>query len=741
MNAIGFATDNIGDLAGSREAREIAENRLAALQAGVEATALERTRTLIESPQPVPVPWAEYPQFDEFNQWPSAYERPYYWSSLDDRTEGRYLPYYETDQDLKRMRASARKLQALFPVAEGALESLTNYIIGSGYEFTAVAKQSGAESLAASIQRVIDRFLDINDFSGELDREIHDRTRVDGEAFPTLYPDERAGEVLIDVIEPDNILQPARPEPLERMLGLGHKLSYWYLGVHTLHCQQRKRDHAEQPLGYHAVFDRHGEQWDYLPASRVEHIKRNVGRTGRHGASDFLIVQRDLESEAKIRRNTAEGVAILAAIVMVRQHPEGVTKSSIESMVASNATASYERQTQNSSRTTSVEQTRPGTVKDIPYGMNATLGPLGTLRSPVYIEVAQYLLRIIGHRWNMPEYLVSGDASNANYSSTLVAESPFVKAREHDQKEYARHFRRLIWKALRLYHGMRVFGRGLSWQQITGSIEIKVDYPAVASRDKLQQAQVNQVLSDAGIMSKRTWAVQSDLDYDEEQKEIAGGASDEGGAGALETVQLNGLQVTAASEILHQVATGDTAELVAVGLLQSIGIPPGLARRMVVASAAKSAEIQAKERQKNAQQNPFGKPSPFPLPQREPTGSQPQRESYLAIRAIETLLDRSPAQLTESRDSAPSAVELVEAIGTAMKAQPPANVTVQLPPIEIPPVVVNTPEISIPATIVNVPAPIVNIPAAPAPPEYDIEPVRDPKTKLVTRFKRVRKKD
>ena len=30
----------------------------------------------------------------------------------------------------------------------------------------------------------------------------------------------------------------------------------------------------------------------------------------------------------------------------------------------------------------------------------------------------------------MPEYMVSGDASNANYASTLVAESPFVKARQ-----------------------------------------------------------------------------------------------------------------------------------------------------------------------------------------------------------------------------------------------------------------------------------------------------------------------
>lgn len=677
MNAIGFAIDDgAGSLTESRAAREIAENRLAAMQASVEAAALERTRALIESPQPVTVPWAEYPQFDEFNQWPTGYERPYYWSSMDDRTEGRYLPLYETDQDLKRMRASARKLQSLFPVSEGALSSLTNYIFGSaGFTFTVSPKHKGAEQLAAAIQKVVDRFLDVNDFLGEMDRDIHDRTRVDGEAFPTLYPDESAGEVLIDLVEPDNILQPAKPEQLNQMLRAGHKLNYWWLGVHTQHCQQRKRDTPERPLGYHAVFDRHGEQWDYLPASRVEHIKRNVGRNARRGWSDFAIVQRDLEIEAKIRRNTAEGAAILAAIVMIREHAEGVTKSSIESMVASNSTASYERQTQNSSRTTYVEQTRPGTVKDTPYGMKTTVGPMGTLNQPVYIQVAQYVLRIIGHRWNMPEYLVSGDASNANYSSTLVAESPFVKAREHDQEEYARHFRRLIGKALRLYHGMRVFGRGLSWQQIDAAVEIKVDYPSVASRDKLQQAQVNQILADAKVLSKRTWAADSDLDYDEEQQQIA--------------------------------SEPQPAPPMPLGM-------PG-------------------------QPQPFGQPQrpPVVLPQRD----MQARESYLAIRAIESLLEgapeRKPLPSTES-----GSVSLVEAIGVAMKGQPSPTINVHPPDVQI----TVSPDLSTlppPQVTVNVPAPevTVNVPRPEPPPEYDIEPVRDPKTKLVTKFKRTRKRD
>lgn len=502
--------------------REIAEAKLATVRAEAEAATYERALKLIESPQPVVVPWTEYPAFDEFSQWPSGYQRPYYWTSVTDRSEGRYPPYYETSQDLLRLRAEARSFKAKYPVAEGIVTALTNYVIGSGFEFTVQAKNENdptAKALVPVVQKIVDRFLERNDFVGDLDQDIHENSRVDGEAFPTLYPDGRK-DVRLELVEPDCILQPAKPEPLHRYYRTSHKLNFWWHGVHTVFNTDLQRDDVTRPLGYHAVFDKEGDHWAYLPACRVEHVKRNVGRDARRGVSDFFIISPDILAEAKIRRNTAEGAAILAAIVMIREHAEGVTQSTIENMVANKATTDNPRYTKYGARDVYSEHVNAGTVKDIPRGMTHHLGPMGTMKSPVYIEVAQYLQRIMGTPKSMPEYLVSGDASNANYSSTLVSESPFVKAREHDQAKYARHFESIIWKALLMYYELGQLPVA-NWQQVRELLNVVAEYSSPASRDKYQQAQTNKILSDAGILSDRSFAADMDLDHDEEQRNIA----------------------------------------------------------------------------------------------------------------------------------------------------------------------------------------------------------------------------
>lgn len=510
-------TTKVNKLRSAQRQQKVAEARLATVRANLEAKAMEQTQRLLESPQPVVVPWSEYPAFDDFSRWPSAYERPYLWTELDDRMEGRYLPLYMDENDLRRMRAGARKARSLFTIAEGALESLTNYVIGPGFQFTAQEATPSGKELAAKVQEVMARFLAFNDFTGVLDREIHEESRTDGECFVALYDD---GEnIRAELVDPDSVVEPAEPEPLNRMVGTSHKLNAWHHGVHTVWNQKLKRDDVCRPLGYHAVFDREGYQWDYIPEARCEHIKRNVGRKGRRGVSDYEMILQDLENEYKIRRNTAVGSAILAAIVMIRRHAPGVQKNTIESMVSGNSTTDYTERTKSGSRTKYSEHTPPGTVKDIPNGMEPMLGPMGTLRSNLYLEVAQYLSRIIGVRWNMPEYIISGDASNANYSSTLVAANSFVKSREADQGFYGRHFLRIVWKALKMYHDKGAFGN-VTWTQLAANVAIKVDPPSVATKDELQQAQVNEILHRNRIISKQTWASDAGFNYEEEQIEM-----------------------------------------------------------------------------------------------------------------------------------------------------------------------------------------------------------------------------
>jgi hypothetical protein len=502
--------------------RKAAEDRVVELNAKAEAIKLEHAISLMESPQPVRVPWSDYPAYDTWGMGSSAYQRPYVWTSPEDRTEGRYRPFYENAFEVRRQRAESRALMGLFPIARGALQKLSDYVMGTGWDFTVQPVKSYKNSqmaiqAATIVQGVVDKFLEYNRFIGDLDREIHEGSRVDGDALPTLYPEDN--QVRVELTDPSFILEPLNPRPLEQYLRTSHKLNGWWHGVHTTFNPQLKRDDVWRPLGYHAVYDQNGDQWDYLPAHRVEQIKRTVGRGARVGVNDFLTVMEDLRNEAKLRRNTAVGGAILAAIVMIEQFPEGVSSERVGELTAANKTYTREKPTQYGSQSMSVETTSPGTVKRVSAGRTATTGPLGTLRSPVYIEIAQYLLRIIGTPWSMPEYLVSGDASNANYASSLVSESPFIKYCEHEQAFYASHFERLIWKALKMYHEMGAFGN-LSWQVICSCLEVTAEYSSPATRDKQQQADVDGKLNDLGIKSKRSIAADFDLDYDEEKQHI-----------------------------------------------------------------------------------------------------------------------------------------------------------------------------------------------------------------------------
>lgn len=503
--------------------RKEAENKLALIKAEAETRVMEKALALMESPQPVMPPWSEYPQYDTWGM-PryGAFDIPYATTYPDDATEGRYRPYYENAQDLRRMMAEWRCLARL-PVAKTALRKLSDYIIGNGFDYTVQPRKRfkddpTAIQLAKQLQIVVDRILDYNKFVGNVDRQIHENSRVDGNVFPTLYPEGNC--IRIELTGPECICEPANKAPLERMTRTSGLLNGWWHGVHTVYSKQLKRDDVARPLGYHAVFDRLGSDWDYLEARQVKHIKRNVVESqARMGIGDFYFVVQELNAEAKARRNTIEGVAALAAIVMIREHAEGVTRSTIESMVSNTATTDYQKQIKNGERTTYREQLQPGTVKDVPHGMTHTLGPMGTLAQPVYIEVCNFVLRILGGIWSMPGFMMTGDASEGSYANFLVAESPFVKYCEHEQGVYGNYYEEILWKCLRILRDCGHLSH--DWAMISAMLEISAEYTSPASRDKKAQAEANQICVDAGIMSDRSFAADMGLDYDDEQELIS----------------------------------------------------------------------------------------------------------------------------------------------------------------------------------------------------------------------------
>lgn len=452
-----------------------------------------------------------------------AFERSHYprFSALIDRQGGNFAPLYQCEADLARLRGRVHNLVNLTATHVGVVDALANYVVGSGFACATHPLDDSAAQLAGDVQRTLDRFLDDNDFYGALDREAHNRSREEGEAFLALFP-QPGGGARARFLECDQIVEPADPRPLEDWLGCGDEFpSCWKYGIHT---PARETDRA---LGYHVIYDSSGADWDYVPVGRMEHFKRNVTANAKRGVSDFHPVLGDLEREARLRRNTTEGAALQAAIAWILELPPGSRPTAPPPTSTGEDFFSFKRYGSSGSQMQpNARRYPPGTILSYPSGMQYKPGPLGSERNADFVLVAQYVLRAIAVRWNIPEYLISADASNANYASALVAESPFVKAREADQQFYKRRFKSLLWKVVRLAWEAGRFARlGVSWETLASLVEIKIDLPAVATRDSLKLAQTQELQMQLGFLSPRTAAAQAGLDYDAEVAHGAGTAA------------------------------------------------------------------------------------------------------------------------------------------------------------------------------------------------------------------------
>lgn len=446
-------------------------------------------------------------------------------TSLNDRDEGRYVPYYYEEQDLDDMRLKARNLGTFTSVAVGAMQALSVYTMGGEWEYKFSGKhdapQQPSAQLLAELNAIVKATLERNQWIGDFDCELHDNSRQDGDLLVAGY---KASDGTCDFrwYDGDMVRQPASDQKLNQWLDLSPKNS-WTFGVHTIFDERIRRIDHERAVGYHVVFDDGGREWDYLPAWPQPHgdetlcgkfghlIKRNTIRRAKRGVTDYWPVQTDLERDSKLSENLSVGAAILAGIPWFESYAKGTTRDQAATAMERgldlfSRAASANRAAQGDTRT--VQKRPPGTIVKASKGIERTMGPLGQVRQPIYIEVCQHLRKTIGVRWLMPEYMISGDASNANFASTIVSESPFVKAREADQRFYVAQFKALLWRAIKVAFDHGRFDKfAVKFQQIVALCELNIQPPMVASRDKASHLAELDQLWNAGLLNGNEYRI------------------------------------------------------------------------------------------------------------------------------------------------------------------------------------------------------------------------------------------
>ena len=397
------------------------------------------------------------------------------------------------EEQLAEIRAQCRALAVENEFAINGHENRISYIVGSGHSYRVMARKGLAvdELLLRDVQAVLDDFVRLNKWHRRQQEIVHRKDR-DGECFLRFFLAED-GIPRVRFVEPDQVAAPADKA--------GDPAASF--GVQT------EAADVETVLGY----------WidgRFIDAGEIQHRKANVDANVKRGLPLFYPVRKNLRRAEKLLRNMSVVSEIQSAIAIIRKH-RSATSAGLEQFVASQADFSATGQT--TGKTSHFRRFAPGTILDALAGTEYEF-PAAGIDAGRYVTVLQAELRAIASRLVMPEFMLSSDASNANYSSTMVAKGPAVKMFERLQHEMLEDDREVMRRAI-----AHAVASGRLPADAAESVEVLGIPPTLGVRDRLKDAQADQILLRAGAMSAATMSLRFGLDPEHERQLGAGQAS------------------------------------------------------------------------------------------------------------------------------------------------------------------------------------------------------------------------
>jgi hypothetical protein len=403
----------------------------------------------------------------------------------------------QTEAQLADARKQCRSLATFNEFAICGHENRVSYIIGSGHSYSVTAKDNEeGDELADTIdtaQQTIEEFCRLNKWQ-QRQQEILRRKDRDGECFLRLF--DMGGTIRVRFVEPAQVSQPKdkASDPASSF------------GIET------DPDDVETVLGY----------WidgKLVDAKDIQHRKTNVDCNVKRGLPLFYPVRKNLRRTEKLLEAMTVKVGVHTAIALIRKM-KGASQSTVTAVNLGNASASVTNSS--TGKTTNYTKYRSGTILDAPEVVDYQF-PGDSLNVQEIVLAIQANLRAIASRVVMPEFMLSSDASNANYSSTLVAEGPAVKMFERMQFE-------IIEDDLEIMR--RVLTASGMPDDVLDRLDITAVPPNVQTRDRMKDAQADSILVASKAMSSQTMAERANLDWDQEQERIA--EDDERSAGRFD---------------------------------------------------------------------------------------------------------------------------------------------------------------------------------------------------------------
>jgi hypothetical protein len=420
---------------------------------------------------------------------------------------------YINEIELRQIRARSRVFGQTNPYAIGAARNRTAYTVGSGHTYMVLPRDPdrAGERLLADCRKVLADFRKRNQWS-KRQKETVRRLDRDGERFLRLFADEDRGELNVRFVEPLEVQNPPGKSAADGV----------YFGIQYLRTEGGFD--IETPVNYFLV--RIGEMGESIglretvPADQMQHLKANVDMTWPRGLPTWYALEVHLSDAVRTLKATGQIVEFRARIGMIRRHING-SQETVNLLAKRLADRAGDK--------------GPGGVisaSRLPYSSiidssDATDYQFPSAGVPVDKNVAaiQAELRACAAALAMPEYMLSGDASNANFSSTMVAEGPAVKTFEEMQAELIVADVEIMERQLRIAARAGLIS-GAGEEEILDLVQVEAEPPIIKSENRLQEAQADQILRAAEVMSKETLAARNGLVYADERAKMEGDGKD-----------------------------------------------------------------------------------------------------------------------------------------------------------------------------------------------------------------------
>ena len=415
---------------------------------------LERSRAMLKLFESVP----EWAQDGDENEW---------------RELGKGRENY-SEADLRTLREQSRKLYYTNPSARGVIETMVMFIVGR--HATMVPEAEG--------EKPLQYWTDWADENGwdKRAKEAVRRLFRDGEVFVRFF--ETDGGIVIRFVEPSEITDETSDH------------SY---GIET------DPDDVEKVIKYHRSYMKGNvKATEVIPAEEIVHWKILCDSNEKRGVSFLIGIAKYIKQygrwlDDRVRLNR------LRSIYNLIIKPDGITP------------ANFKSQAWNDETTTPVGSTpsskipKPGTAI-IAQGVDYEFKTLDLKANDTQHD-GRAIERMICKGTSLVEGIVTGDYSNQNYASSLVAESPMVKAIEGWQDEVEGLFQAIFKK---------VFEGAIKANKLPGDTSIKsaANFATMVHRELDKDTAAYAMHSEKRWASNKTISVKLGYDYEDEQEQI-----------------------------------------------------------------------------------------------------------------------------------------------------------------------------------------------------------------------------